>query len=290
MNRIRYAAVAVIPLTAVVFLVSSCATLRDAVEVMNKPEVRISDPELQDLSFSGVTLLFDVEIRNPNPIGIGLSGFDYELAIEGIPFVSGQVQERVAIEARKRSTIPLPVELGFAELAQAFDALEGREEAAFRLTSGFIFNLPVLGRIRIPVESGGTFPILRPPGLEVVSLRLNEITVAGASLDLELEMSNPNNFRVFVESVEYRLQVDGRDWASGMRQERVRVPDNGSAGLAIPVDLDFGVLGRGVYQLILGGGPLQYSLEATVQVGTSVRALEKASLPFQKRGQLRIRR
>jgi hypothetical protein len=75
-----------------------------------------------------------------------------------------------------------------------------------------------------------------------------------------------------------------------MRQERVRVPDNGSAGLTIPVDLDFGALGRGVYQLILGGERLPYSLEATVQVGTSLRTLKQASLPFAASGRLGIRR
>jgi LEA14-like dessication related protein len=290
MKRKGLAAVAVTALAVVAVLVSSCESLRDAVDGMRKPEVRVAGTELRDLSFSGVTLLFDVEIHNPNPIGIGLAGLDYELEIEDIPFVRGQVQETLSIAARDRSRIPLSVELGFAELLQTFDALEGREEAGFRLSSGLLFNVPVLGRIRVPLESDGVVPVPRPPRLKVLGLRLKQITLAGASLDLELEISNPNGFRVFVESVEYRFQVDDRDWASGMRQERVRVPDNGSAGLTIPVDLDFGALGRGVYQLILGGEPLRYSLEAAVQVGTSLRTLTQASLPFQTSGQLEIRR
>jgi LEA14-like dessication related protein len=148
----------------------------------------------------------------------------------------------------------------------------------------------VLGRVRVPVRTEGSFPVLRPPRLQVVSLRLNELSLSGASLDLDLELINRNSFRVFVESLEYRLQVDGRDWASGMRQERVRVPDNDSARLTIPVDLDFNALGRGVYQLILGGERLQYALEANIEVGTSLRELKQASLPFKLSGQLRIQR
>lgn len=271
-------------------LASGCESLRDVVDVMQRPEVRIVSTELEALSFSGLTLRFDVEIRNPNPIGISLSGFDYELQIEGNPFLSGEVDDKVAIAARGRSVVPLPVELGFEEITKTYAALEGKEEAAYQLSSGFSFDLPVLGRVRVPLQTNGSFPILRAPRLQVISLRLNEISLSGASLDLELELNNRNNFKIFIEAFEYRFQVDGREWVSGMRQERVRLSENDSARLTIPVDLDFAALGRGIYQLILGGERLQYSLQANVEVGTSLRDLKKALLPFTLTGQLRILR
>ena len=289
----RFPILAVIGVALALLFAVSCESLRDAVEVMRKPEVRIAGTELEALSFSGLTLRFDVEIKNPNPIGIGLSGFDYELQIEDNPFVSGQVQDKVTISARDRSIIPLPVELGFEEIAQTIDALApraGKEQAAYRLSSGFSFDLPVLGRIRIPVETEGSFPILRAPRLQVNRLRLNEISLSGASLSLDLQLINRNSFKVFVESLEYRFQVNEQDWASGMRQERVRIPENDSAELTIPIDLDFGSLGRGVYQLILGGQRLKYVLEANVEVGTSLRGLKEASLPFELSGQLSVGR
>ena len=289
----RFPILAVIGVALALLFAVSCESLRDAVEVIRKPEVRIAGTELEALSFSGLTLRFDVEIKNPNPIGIGLSGFDYELQIEDNPFVSGQVQDKVTISARDRSIIPLPVELGFEEIAQTIDALApraGKEQAAYRLSSGFSFDLPVLGRIRIPVETEGSFPILRAPRLQVNRLRLNEISLSGADLSLDLQLINRNSFKVFVESLEYRFQVNEQDWASGMRQERVRIPENDSAELTIPIDLDFGSLGRGVYQLILGGQRLKYVLEANVEVGTSLRGLKEASLPFELSGQLSVGR
>jgi LEA14-like dessication related protein len=257
---------------------------------MRRPEVRIVSSQLEALSFSGFTLRFDVEIKNPNPIGIGLAGYDYELQIEGNPFLNGVVNEKVSIEARDRSIVPLPVELSFEEIVKTIGALEGREEANYQLVSGFSFDLPVLGRVRIPVQRDGVFPILKVPQLQVVSLRLNEISLAGASLVLDLELINRNNFKVFIEAVEYRFTVNEADWASGMRQERVRIPEDDSAHLRIPIDLDFTAIGRGVYQMILAGQSLQYTLEADVAVGTSLKVLKEASLPFELTGQLRIQR
>jgi len=292
-TRLLLHRIAVIGAAAVVLLASGCETLRDAVDVMRKPEVRIVATEVEALSFSGLTLLFDVEVRNPNPIGIQLSGFDYELQIEGNPFVSGEVQDKVAITARDRSIIPLPVELGFEEIVQTIGSLapeEGKEEAAYRFTSGFSFDLPVLGRVRVPVKTEGTFPILRIPRLQILRLSLNEISLSGASLALDFELINRNSFKVFVESLEYRFQVEGRDWASGMRQERVRISENDSALLTIPIELDFQALGRSLYQMILGGERFRYTFRANVEVGTSLRTLKEASLPFELEGQLRVQR
>jgi len=273
-----------------VLALSGCGSLRDAVDAINKPEVRIAEAELEALSFSGLTLRFDVEIRNPNPIGISLSGFDYELQIEGASFVSGEVDEEVTVAARGRSIVALPVELGFEELVSAIRGLEDREEAAYRLTAGFSFDLPVLGRVRIPVSKEGSVPILRFPELQVRSLSLNMIYLSGASLDLVLEMRNRNNFKIFIESLEYRFQVDGREWASGMRRKKVRLGENDIAELTIPIELDFTTLGRSVYRMILGGEALPYTLEGNVDAGTSLRVLKKASLPFALAGQLRIQR
>ena len=271
-------------------LLSGCESLRDAVDAINRPKVRIAAAELEALSFSGLTLRFDVEILNPNPIGISLSGFDYELQIEGTPFVSGEVEEKVTVAARGRSIVALPVELGFEELVRTIRELEGRAEAPYQLTSGFSFDLPVLGRVRIPVSKEGSVPILHFPGLQVRGMHLSTISPSGASLDLELEMRNRNNFKIFIESLEYRFQVDGRDWASGMRRKKVRLGENDIAELTIPIELDFTTVGRSVYQMILGGEALQYTLEGNVDAGTSLRVLKKASFPFVLAGQLRIQR
>ena len=65
---------ALLGIAAAALLVGCCESLRDAVDVMIRPEVRIAGTELEALSFSGLTLRFDVEIKNPNPIGIGLAG------------------------------------------------------------------------------------------------------------------------------------------------------------------------------------------------------------------------
>ncbi len=285
-EKLRY----VLMMLAAIGLLGGCKSVQDLTEAIRRPGVRITGTELEALSFTGARLRFDVEIENPNPIAIELSGFDYELQIEEEPLVMGEVDQRVRLAARGSSTVPFPVEVAFEELLQSVRELAEREEADYRLAAGFSFDLPVLGRIRVPVSTSGSVPIVRRPVLKVSALRLEAITPAGAQLMLELELQNPNRFAVFLESLDYRLRVGGRDWVAGMRQEAARVPENGKTRLVIPIDLDFAAVGGSVYQMIVGGDSLRYELQATVVAGTSLAVLKRATLPFQLSGELRIQR
>ncbi len=271
-------------------LLTHCASLRDITQSIRKPRVRITAVELEALSFSGVTLRFDVQIDNPNPIGIELSGFDYELEIEKNPFLSGEVDQKLSIAARGQSVVPIPVDLDFDQLLNTFAELAGKEEARLRLSAGFSFDLPIVGEVRIPVSSKASVPIIRVPRLEVSSLRLEHISLSGANLVLDLELENPNSFAVFIESLEYRFQVEDRDWASGLRQEAVRLPKRRPVTMEVPINLDFFAVGAAVYESIMSGEALRYKLAANVEVGTELAVLKKASLSFQKAGQLRIKR
>ena len=62
---------------------NSCSILNSILNQMNiqKPTVQITNAKISKLSFNDVSLLFDIEINNPNSVGINLAGFDYELLI-----------------------------------------------------------------------------------------------------------------------------------------------------------------------------------------------------------------
>ncbi len=61
----------------------SCSTLNSILNQMNvkKPTVNITNAKISNLSFNDLDLVFDIQINNPNTIGIYLAGFDYELLI-----------------------------------------------------------------------------------------------------------------------------------------------------------------------------------------------------------------
>ena len=103
MRITRYLVVAAAILVCSVLL--SCAAAREAVteRIIRLPSVRIVFAEITELSFTGARLLFDVKIRNTNPIGFTLEGFEYDFLIEDETFLRGRQDGRVGIEANGSS-------------------------------------------------------------------------------------------------------------------------------------------------------------------------------------------
>ena len=269
-------------------LVAGCASLGELSRGIQKPQARIVGTAIETLSFEGAALRFDVEITNPNPVGIELAGFDYELVIEGEPFVSGKVDRRVGVAARGRSVVPVPVELTFQRVFDSVTRVAAQDEFAYALATGFSFDLPVLGRVRVPVSTAGTLPVVRAPRLRVSSLRVQSLSLSGASLVLAVEVENRNGFGLSLEGLDYAFAGNGQPWAAGSAARPLGLGPHALGRIDLSFQISFAALGRSAYQLLLGGGPLRYELQADLELGTSLPVLPKASLPLRLQGEVQV--
>ena len=77
-------------------------------------------------------------------------------------------------------------------------------------------------------------PSLRPEGLKIKDLGLS-----GAELELRLKMSNPNGFGLSLQNLNYNLAIDGNRWAHGSRQESMNISRGNTGTIVIPIALDF---------------------------------------------------
>ena len=90
MKIVRYFIILLFPL-----ILTNCAELMKIAQQGNiqKPAVRVSSARLAGLSFDKADLIFDIEISNPNSIGVSLAGFDYDLLLNGQSFLKGNQLE-----------------------------------------------------------------------------------------------------------------------------------------------------------------------------------------------------
>jgi LEA14-like dessication related protein len=243
---------------------------------------------LTKLSFDAADFLFDLKIRNPNPLGVKLAGFDYDFLINGNSFLKGRQEKEVEIEARGESTIQLPLSLRFVDLYQTFKSLRDQDISTYRLSCGFSFNLPILGLVNVPVSKEGNFPLLKLPKLDLDALKLKNLSLAGAELQLVLRLSNPNALSMMLEHLQYHLEINGMRWISGDMEENIQVTSKGENLIEIPVSLDFLQIGRSVYQILTGGESLRYQLGGKLDLTTSIALLSHVSLPFDRSGSIKV--
>ncbi|MGZ3769731.1 MAG: LEA type 2 family protein [Bdellovibrio sp.] len=104
-----------------------------------KPTAELREVQLMDASFSGGTLLFIVNVANPNSFDLVVDEIDYKVFLSGKELSEAKIEKPFAIPAKgnKNIEMPLPIKFGdlFEHLSHAFAsrALDYRIEGNVKL-------------------------------------------------------------------------------------------------------------------------------------------------------------
>jgi LEA14-like dessication related protein len=270
-------------------LLAGCAAVQQLGQ-SQKPSLSMHDTRISGLSFDGLDLVFDVQVDNPNPLGLNLAGFDYDFQINGASFLQGEEARSVAIAANGKSVVGIPLKLNFNELYSSFAGLKNQDSTAYKMAIGLAFDIPVLGPIRVPLEVQGHVPALKIPTLDVGGLKIKKLNFTGADLALELKIKNPNGFDLGLDRLDYQLGIGGQTWAEGTAEEEMEIKSKGTQTIRIPLSVDFTKMGLGLFKTLSGKKPLNYQLKGGLDLSTSLPLLPKTSLPFDRAGTLDILR
>ena len=272
-------------LVLIIFVVSGCATLEQVGQVLDgqKPTAEVKGLRLTQLDFNGVDLAFDVQVDNPNPVGISLSGLDYDLKLLGSRFLTGEQPMGLQVAANGSSPVAVPVRLEFQQLMAAYQQLKHADKAGYQLDLGLGFDVPVLGDLRVPVSYSGELPIPKMPDLKVRSLDVQQLSMSGAKLLMQLEVDNPNAFSLFLNQLDYDLKLNGFQVGGGQITRPVDLQQEGQGVISLPLTLDFAQAGMGLYKALLGKG-IQYDLNGSMSASGSNPILSGFSMPLNKKG------
>ncbi|MFC1714780.1 LEA type 2 family protein [Candidatus Poribacteria bacterium] len=280
----------VLCLLLVTVFLSSCAVLNELAGEANirRPQVNFSGAKITGLSFDTAELLFDLKIQNPNSVGLTMAGFNYDFLINNGSFLKGKQDKGLEIAAGGESAVQVPLSLRYVDLYQTFQSLKNQDLSNYQINFGFAFDVPVLGRVNIPVSKSGDFPLLKLPKVSVNSLKLKGLALTGADLVLRVQLDNPNAFSMLLEKLQYQFAVDGQNWISGFAEEPTQITEKGQGFVDIPISLNLLQMGQSVRQLLSGDKDLNYSLGGNLDLATSLPLLGKINLPFDRAGSVKL--
>lgn len=230
----------------------------------------------------------DLAIDNPNAIGISMSGFSYELLIEGNRFLDGDFPEAIRIDPMAGSSLRVPVAFGFSDLLDTVQALGDAEEAAYEVNLELRFELPILGPISVPARADGTFPVVRIPTLRLSAVHLDSIGLSGAELRLEVAVRNPNAFGLSIDSLAYEFSVDQTSWVDGTSTRPQHIAAKQESTIFLPFTLRFLSLGRAVRDILLGQETLEYQFDVSAIIGTDLALIPTLDLPLSRSGSVAL--
>ena len=285
MNRLQSSIIFIISL---IFL-SSCSSLKDLANI-RKPEVSIKDYQISDLSLRDVEITFDLNIENPNPVGITLDSYSYQLDIEEHAFLDGTNKNRTEINAQSNKVVQLPVRFTFSELFESVKSVVNQDEVNYTIGADLNLNIPVLGALNIPVEKKGTLPVLKLPSLNVADLKVKNISFTSAQLELNVTVDNPNSFMMKLEDVGYKLDINGLKSFSGVIPKSLTLPKNETESVTIPIEVNLAQLGMSAYQALVNKQAFEYSFSGSATVDSDLPIFSSSAFNFDKTGLVDILR
>lgn len=145
-------------LTVAAFLLSGCAAVRSALDLQNprysirdvRPRVDVAIP----LSASSIDIDFNVEVDNPNDVGLRLDQIDFNLLINDTRVLDSVTRSPdVRIPAKGIGNVELRTRIGYQQVRSLWneivDIVRG-QRARYELRGTAYYDTP-LGRLQFPV-------------------------------------------------------------------------------------------------------------------------------------------
>ena len=118
------------------------------------------------------------------------------------------------------------------------------------------------------------------PDVSVKDVKVTGLGLAGGSVDVVMNVHNPNNFRLDASRVTYNLLVDTVSFATGSLDSRMSVEGGKDLEVRIPVNFTYAGVGNAGRQL-LAMGSVPYRVTGDFTVAT---ILGNFTVPYDKSG------
>ncbi|HEY0720152.1 MAG TPA: LEA type 2 family protein [Gammaproteobacteria bacterium] len=244
-------------LATLVLLLGGCAALQDQ---FKQPELSLSDARITGMSLADAQLAFDVDVKNPNPIGVSMKGLSYTLQVQEKQLFDGALSERLQIGANGSSRMTLPFTLRYEDIFGTLLALRDNKELRYQISGEADFGL-----IRIPYSRTGTFAVPKLPEISLESLRINKLGLDGVDLALAVKVGNANTFPIRLDGLDYNLKLANSSLIKGSSAAPLAVEANKDGRMVLNLNLNYAQIGS-ILQTLRSSGSMPIELDSQMKL------------------------
>lgn len=118
--------------------------------LIKPPEIDVTDLSVEDVGFSGATIVVEALVDNKNVYSLSFEDMDYSLQIEDNEAIEGHKSEVINIPAKDSAQVTIPVEIDFKEMGKGLIDLIRKGDD---LTYNFILKTALVSDEHILQES-----------------------------------------------------------------------------------------------------------------------------------------
>jgi LEA14-like dessication related protein len=156
----------------------------------------VESVEITGISVRGVDLVCHVNVENPNSFSVPFPRVDWELFINANSFVRGTVENDAVIKGRSTTVVDVPFSVTYGGLYNSFRSLLNAKEAAYNISLGVSFPIPLIQEKTFRLEFAGVLPMLQAPKITPGAFRVARVDFSSIDLACGFNVENPNAFAI----------------------------------------------------------------------------------------------
>jgi len=199
----------------------------------------LKEKVIRNLSSSGLVLAFHIAVSNASSSGRDLVRYRYRVRINQTEYLNMTVtlESPLAVPPGRETLVALPIRISYDNLRAAVGPVE--DQALCDVVGEMVFVNERKKELKAPFAFSGEFPIFRDPEVDILPLKVNDLTVGGADVVFRPRFKNFNGYEIIVDTIEFELYFSGRQVLSGPIPGDKSLPRTGEKIFSLPFLLDF---------------------------------------------------
>jgi len=215
-------------------------------------QISLREKQIQELSPTGLKLVFYITIKNVSSKTYYLSGYTYRFTVNQQEYLQMQtnLEDRIRVAARDETLIAMPVKITYALLFDTIPGTRNEPRAQCYMTGTLSFADEKKERGYLPFGFSGEFPVFKEPQFQIVGLTVNALTIGGSDLSFQLMIKNANDFDLLPERINYKVAIGGYPIGEDHVRGDKSVEGNGEKIFSLPFLLNFFEVGKEIYAFL----------------------------------------
>ncbi|MBD3414581.1 MAG: hypothetical protein GF421_09145 [Candidatus Aminicenantes bacterium] len=211
--------------------------------------ISLEEKQVQDLSRSGLKLVFYVNLVNSSSQDYYLSRYSYRFFTGHKEYLRMQVpvEQELKIAAMESTMIALPVKITYDLLFDTAPETKDSEMVQCYIKGEFEFLSERRRRRVVPFDFKGEFPIFTPPEVNIQAIKINDLTIAGSDFDLQVQFVNKNGFELLVNKIHYSFRIGGYMISKGSIPGDKSIEKYGKKTFSLNALVNFYEVGKDIY-------------------------------------------
>ncbi|KAG6727299.1 hypothetical protein I3842_02G123200 [Carya illinoinensis] len=245
-----------------------------------KPTADVAAVHIPHINLDKADIVVDVLIKNPNPVPIPLIDINYLIESDGRKLVSGLIPDAGTIHAHGEETVKIPVNLVYDDIKNTYDDIKPGSIVPYRIKVDLIVDVPVFGRLTLPLEKTGEIPIPYKPDIDLEKIKFRRFSFEETVAVLHLKVENKNDFDLGLNSLDYEVWLSDVSIGGAELSNSTKIDKNGISYIDIPITFRPKDFGSALWDMIRGKGT-GYTLKGHINADTPFGAM---NLPISREG------